>query len=250
MFTLAADGVQEYFTYNPVLYEILKMERLKPFRNEGRLRISVKENGVDFKFYAYDLAIACYDGEVTPESFVDEVQALLDQKSIYDLDVDHLDNNVHNNTRGNIVLMDSGLNRKKAAVVTRFTYPFYLNSVYCDEEFRIQLICIAEIAYIENLLRQRGIVCKTEGVIQTGIHFRCNSAEDYVDCLYCLARSCYSWCHVKITPQKHNRTNKEIRYWASDIANSLHAQKILALMPQDEFDIYPYKRTDIDVEKT
>lgn len=137
IFTLALDGVQEHLTYDPVLYEILSMDRLKPFRNNGRLRISVHENGADFKFYIYDLARACYDGRVRTVSFIKDMQSFYDYKNDNDLDIDHLDNNVHNNTAGNIVLMDAAINRKKSAITARFRPPFYLNSVFCDGEFRV-----------------------------------------------------------------------------------------------------------------
>lgn len=238
IFTLMLDGIQEYLTYDPVLYEILKMERLKPFRNEGRLRISVRESGVDFKFYIYDLARACYDSKVKAESFVKDMQEFYDYKSREDLDIDHLDKNVHNNTKGNIALMDSGLNRSKSAITAHFKPPFYLNSVYHNGEYRIQLMNIADNEYIEGLLRGIGFDCKIDGRVQTGMHFRCSSAEDYVDCLYYLAETHYSWCQPDTTPKQHHTANKETPCWTSGIRNSLHAQKILSLMDDSEFDVY------------
>lgn len=250
IFTLALDGIKEYLTYHPALYEILRMDRLKPFRNEGRLRISVRENGVDFKFYIYDLARACYDNKVRSESFIKDVQSFLDYKNTNDLDIDHLDNNVHNNTRGNIVLMDAGLNRRKSAITAHFKHPFYLNSVHCDGEFRVQLLNVANNEYIENLLKQLGIYCSIEGTVQAGMHFRCKDAEDYVNCLYYLAESRYSWCLPSTTPKQHHTANKEMQYWASDINNSLHAQEILMRMNCEEFDVFPCRKTDRELEKT
>lgn len=239
IFTLALDGVREYLTYDPVLYEILKMERLKPFRNGGRLRISVHENGTDFKFYIYDLARACYDGWVKVDSFIKNMQAFYDYKNVNDLDIDHLDNNVHNNTRGNIVLMEAVLNRKKSAITARFRPPFYLNSVFCDNEFRIQLTFEADKIFTEDFLRRCGIDRKIDKVIPAAMHFRCTTSEDYVDCLYFLAESSYAWCMPGITPKQHHTANKEIPCWASDIQNSLRAQKILSMMCREEFQVFP-----------
>lgn len=248
IFTLALDGVQEYLTYDPVLYEILKMERLKPFRNDGRLRVSVRENGTDFKFYIYDLARACYDGKIKTESFIKDLQSFYDYKNNEDMDVDHLDSNVHNNTKGNLAVMDSGLNRRKSAITAHFKPPFYLNSAYCNGEFRIQLINIADNEFIENLLKQAGINCKIEGTVPTGMHFRCATAEDYVDCLRYLAESRFSWCQSDATPKKHHTANKEVPCWASDINNSLHAQKVLALMDSSEFETYVQQSHDENME--
>lgn len=228
IFTLALDGVREYLTYDPVLYEILKMERLKPFRNNGRLRISVHENGSDFKFYIYDLARACYDGRVRTGSFIKDMQAFYDYKNDNDLDIDHLDNNVHNNTSGNIVLMDAALNRKKSAITARFRPPFYLNSVYCNDEFRIQFLNLFGNEHIENIL--------------VGIHFSCVTADDYVECLYFLAESSYAWCLPGMTPKQHHTANKELECWASNIHHSLHAQKILTMMMREEFQKFPCQK--------
>lgn len=244
IFTLALDGVQEHLTYDPVLYEILSMDRLKPFRNNGRLRISVHENGADFKFYIYDLARACYDGRVRTGSFIKDMQSFYDYKNDNDLDIDHLDNNVHNNTCGNIVLMDAALNRKKSAITARFRPPFYLNSVYCNDEFRIQFLNIPDNKYIENILRAVGLNMKAGGQLQLGIHFRCTTAEDYVECLYFLAESSYAWCLPGITPKQHHTANKDLECWASTINNSLHAQKILSKMMQEEFQLFPCRKED------
>lgn len=248
VFTLALDGIREYLTYDPVLYEILRMDRLKPFRNNGRLRISVHEGGVDFKFYIYDLARACYDGRVKVDSFIRDMQTFYDYKNDNDLDIDHLDNNVHNNTKGNIVLMDAAINRKKSAITARFRPPFYLNSVFYDDEFRIQLTFEADKSFTEDFLRRLGIDRKIDKVVPMAMHFRCTTAEDYVDCLYFLAESSYAWCMPGVTPKQHHTANKEVSYWASNINNSLHAQKILALMDNSEFDTYVLQRRDENME--
>ena len=97
---------------------------------------------------------------------------------------------------------------------------------------------IADNEYIEGLLRGIGFDCKIDGRVQTGMHFRCSSAEDYVDCLYYLAETHYSWCQPDTTPKQHHTANKETPCWTSGIRNSLHAQKILSLMDDSEFDVY------------
>lgn len=248
VFILALDGIREYLTYDPVLYEILRMDRLKPFRNNGRLRISVHEDGVDFKFYIYDLARACYDGRVKVDSFIRDMQTFYDYKNDNDLDIDHLDNNVHNNTKGNIVLMENGLNRSKGAITAHFKPPFYLNSVYCAGEFRIQLTFEADKIFTEKLLRCWGIDRKIDKVVPAAMHFRCTTAEDYVNCLYFLAKNTYAWCLSGTTPKQHHTANKDVSCWASNINNSLHAQKILTLMDSSEFDTYVQQRHDENME--
>ena len=171
------------------------------------------------------------------------MQSFYDYKNDNDLDIDHLDNNVHNNTSGNIVLMDAALNRKKSAITTRFRPPFYLNSVYYNDEFRIQFLNVPENEWVNSILKAFGLNVKIEGQLQLGIHFRCTTPEDYVECLYFLAESSYVWCLPGITPKQHHTANKELECWASTINNSLRAQKILSMMKREEFQLFSCRKS-------
>ena len=92
IYTLKLDGVQDYLTYNETLLKILCMDRLKPFRDGERLRIKVRRNGSDQNMYLYDLAIACYQGMVKVETFLEDMQRYFKLKRRMKLSVDHADN--------------------------------------------------------------------------------------------------------------------------------------------------------------
>ena len=73
IYRLKIDGVADYLTYNDTLYEILKLNRVIPFRNNGRLQFDVWQNNTRIKFYMYDLAFACYQGLISFDNFLEEI---------------------------------------------------------------------------------------------------------------------------------------------------------------------------------
>ncbi len=139
-YKLKLDGVEDYLTYNPTLLSILKMDRLKPFRDEGRLRFKIRKNGTDINYYLYDLAFACYSGGVNCNSFIGDMQRYYANKSCQGLSIDHADNNIHNNTILNLSLMPKVENFRKSDIVAKVKQPIYLNSAYCNGQYRIQML--------------------------------------------------------------------------------------------------------------
>lgn len=237
-FTVLRDGVTDYADYDDTLYQILTMNRLRPFRNNGRLKFNVRADGIDHTFYFYDLAMACYRGMVNVDTYLDNMQQYYDLKSSNDCDIDHADNNIHNNTRLNISLMDHGLNRAKNTIVSKFKPPYYLNSVYCNGEYRVQLAFEVEQPYLQELLIRAGVSLAAQSKGSAVMRFLCMDAESYVSCLKELLNSTFSWCNPGQTPRQYSHENKEISYWAGNIVKSLHAQKTLANMDKNMFQIF------------
>lgn len=250
VFTVFRDGVKDYADYDDTLYKILTLNRARPFRNNGRLKFNVRANGAEHTFYLYDLAMACYRGMVSPDTFLEDMQRYYDFKSSNGLSVDHADSNIHNNTRLNISLMDKGLNGGKNAIAARFKPPYYLNSAYCDGEYRVQLEFEVEQPYLQEQLMRAGVSFAARSKGLAVMRFLCMDAESYVECLKMLVDSTYGWCNPEQTPRQHFKENEDVPYWAGDITNSFHAQRMLAAMDRAEFQVFPHdggadKRDDV-----
>ena len=80
IYQLKIDGIADYLSYDETLYEILKLNKVLPFRDDGRLRFDVWKNNTRIKFYMYDLAFACYHGLIRVENFIEDLQAYYDNK--------------------------------------------------------------------------------------------------------------------------------------------------------------------------
>lgn len=240
VFTVLRDGVKDYADYDDTLYKILTLNRLRPYRNNGRLKFNVRAGGVDHQFYLYDLAIACYQGMVNLDSYLEDMQKYYDYKSSSGLSVDHADSNIHNNTRLNISLMEKGLNGGKNATVSRFKPPYYLNSAYCSGEYRVQLEFEVEQPYLQQELIRAGVSLSVKSRGLAVMRFICKDAEGYVSCLKMLTDSTYGWCNPEQTPRQHGNENKDVPYWAGNITNSFRAQKMLATMDRAEFQAFPF----------
>lgn len=238
-FTVLRDDVKDYADYDDTLYKILTMNQLRPFRHNGRLKFNVRADGIDHTFYFYDLAMACYRGMVNQDTFLEDLQRYYDYKSSNGLSIDHADSNIHNNTKLNISPMDKGLNGGKNAIVSRFKPPYYLNSVYCDGEYRVQLEFEVVQPYLQQELIRAGVslAARSNGLVV--MRFICKDAEDFVPCLKMLADSTFGWCNPEQTPRQHSNENKDVPYWAGDITNSFHAQKTLASMDRNMFQAFP-----------
>lgn len=239
VFTVLRDGVKDYADYDDTLYKILTMNQLRPFQHNGRLKFNVCADRVDHTFYLYDLAMACYQGIVTPETFLEDLRRYYDYKSSNGLSIDHADNNIHNNTRLNISLMDKGLNGGKSTLAARFKPPYYLNSAYCDGEYRVQLEFEVEQPYLQAELIRAGVNIAARSNGFAVMRFLCKDAESYVSCLRTMLNSTFGWCNPEQTPRQHSNENKEAPYWAGDPTNSFRAQKMLAVMDRNMFQAFP-----------
>ena len=76
-YTIFRDMVTDYADYNETLYELLTQERFRPFRSCGRLKFNVRVDGVEHTFSFADLAMACYQDKVRPETFLEDISGTL-----------------------------------------------------------------------------------------------------------------------------------------------------------------------------
>ena len=107
-------GVSDYLTYNELLRTILDQRGVSPFLDEGRIRLQVQSNKRHDKFHIHTLAYACYYGWIKSlETWERDLQSFHDYRNTHNLQIDHADNNPHNNTIYNLSLMDGTLNKKE-----------------------------------------------------------------------------------------------------------------------------------------
>ena len=174
---------------------------------------------------------------VNPESFITDMQAYFEYKSLNNLSIDHADNNILNNTDYNLLLMERQLNCKKGSCVARIKEPIYLNSAYVDGKYRIQMISLSKHDVLYGIFERFGLssVVRSDGI--AGLHFLCESAEDYCDCLNMIVNSRFEWVEPLKDESGHWNKNDN-KSWSSNIFNSLHAQKFLSLMKESEFNLY------------
>lgn len=249
VFTVLRDGVKDYVDYDDTLYKILTLNKLRPYRHNGRLKFNVSASRIDHTFYLYDLAMACYRGMVKQDTFLEDLQRYYDYKSSNGLSIDHADSNIHNNTRLNISFMDRSLNAGKSAIAARFKPPYYLNSAYCGGEYRVQLEFEVSQSYIQEQLIQAGTSFAAQSNGIAVMRFVCTDADSYVACLKKLIDTAYGWCNPEQTPRQHNNKNKAVSYWAGDIANSFRAQRMLAAMDRNMFQPFSLQTEKMVQEK-
>ncbi len=244
IYTRKCDGVADYVTYNETIYQILTMNRLRPFRNNGRLKFNIRANGEDSTYYLYDLVLAIERGFVTGiDDLLPGMQRYYDDKGMNAYDVDHVDNNIHNNTILNVSLMRDGVNKSKSTLVAKFKPPYILNAVYCGGEYRIQLktdISKQTISRIEKAIRDIGlpIHINRKTAADSQMLFICPTGEDFRDCLKMLVDTHYGWSNIERTPRQYHKVNENTPYWAGDIRNSLKAQRELNMMERTKFMTY------------
>ncbi len=160
IYTLKLDGVKDYLTYNETLLTILKMDKLKPYRDNGRLKFKVWHNGADVNIALHDLAFACYSERVHSKTFISDMQKYHEYKAFNNLSIDHADNNVRNNTKYNLSLMDKTLNSTKGTIIARVKMPAYLNVSFCNDKYRVQLLWAVSADDINNSIAMQTIVRK------------------------------------------------------------------------------------------
>lgn len=238
IYTLTLDGVKDYLSYNEDLLEILKLCKLIPFRDEGRLRFKINESGTSVNLYLYDLALGCYQGMIKSDTLIEDIAEYYKFKSLNSLSVDHIDNNVCNNTAYNLSLMDKGLNMSKGALISKVKMPVYLNSAYVDNKYRVQITFDTGYSnIIQNILDR--FIPNTVKADRAYIimNFICNDAENYVSCLKWLVNNKYEWS-LPLKNSKGNWVKNDNPCWCSDINNSLHAQRVLAQMDERDFQLF------------
>ena len=230
IYRLKIDGIDDYATYNDTLYKILKLNRVIPFRNNGRLQFDVWKNNSRVKFYMHDLAFACYRGLINVDSFIEDIQRYYDYKAKYNLSIDHADNNPHNNTLYNLSFMERGLNTAKGSIVAKVKEPVYLNSAYCNGKYRIQMLFVGEAvdSFSDKFLNYTGG--------RLGMHFICDTPDNYVKCLKWLTETKFEWAEPLKDSKGWIRNNNEC--WCLNIDNSTHAQKMLSLLPESLFQAF------------
>lgn len=184
VYTLKNDNVSDYMTYNQTLYDILSLDRLKPFRDEGRLRLRVYCGGKDEDIYLYDLAIACCLGRVNVDTFLDDLRRFKAWKRKRGYTVDHADGNLQNNTALNLSLMPGAQNRIKSDLASRVEKPSLLVSCYDGSEYRIRAeFKLSDSSALVGLINTQRRVIVNEPTAWAVLNFVCATPEDYVACL-------------------------------------------------------------------
>lgn len=236
MYTLKCDGMTDYLSFDETLLSILKLDRLKPFRDNERLRFKIRENGIDINMYLYDIAFACYSKQVKKDTFIYDMQKYLENKSFNGLTIDHIDNNVRNNTRYNLSLMESTINQNKNSIVARVKVPTYLNAVYHDNKYRVRMAWKVPASRINNIFGKffGGFTTDTTSLVT--MHFICENAESFVNCLKFVTTSKYEWALP--LKQKGKWVNNDNLCWSKNINNSIKTQELLVNMREDEFQLY------------
>lgn len=250
LYTLVNDGITDILSYDENLFNILQLDALQPFRNEGRIEFGFSNrlySGGE-KFYIYDLALGCYQGRIREETFVEDLFGQREYKNRFKLSVDHADSNQRNNTRFNLSLMPDACNNTKRDITRRVRLPAKLLTCYFDGEYRIMFQGFGDGSQrffddISSILEQAGL-CKNlerQPVVST-IMCICKTPCDYVDQLNRFVDSCmlYSDGSVIENPLRirHGWVTKMDQPGAyDDPFDSILSQVELALWDRSEFDI-------------
>lgn len=239
VYTLKNDNVSDYMTYNQTLYDILSLDRLKPFRDEGRLRLRVYCGGKDEDIYLYDLAIACYLGRVNVDTFVDDIRRFKAWKRKRGYTVDHADGNLQNNTALNLSLMSGAQNRVKSDLASRVEKPSLLVSCYDGNEYRIRAeFKVSDRSALAGLINaQRPVVVDAPDAWAV-VNFVCSTPEDYVACLRRLVTTRFIAGDATLVEPMQG-----INGWSStgqgsfldDAVISIRAQELLSGLPINQF---------------
>ena len=236
IYTLNLDGIKDYLTYDKQLLNILMLDSLKPFRDDGRLRIKIRNNKTDINMYLYDLAYACYSGAVKADSFINDIQKYYEYKSFNNLSIDHADNNIYNNTKYNLSMMCRTINAVKSDIIARVKMPAYLNTAYYDNKYRVQVLWAIS---AKNINDSVGGFCGQQLAETAGVcamHLICDTAEKYVNCLQYITSLNCEWAKPLKDGREWVKNNNSC--WCADINNSMHAQAVLSKMSETDFQVY------------
>ena len=246
IYTLKHDGIEDYLTYNKVLLDILQMDKLKPFRDEGRLRFNIRTNTSSTNIYLYDLAYACYTNQIRSDYFMEDIQAYYERKSFGCSSIDHADNNIRNNTALNLSMMSKTLNTAKGDIIATVKKPLRLNSIFVNDEYRVQLLFELDhnAAPLHNMihaaLTAKDIACNSMCSGYAALNFICKSASEYVECLRWLTTTTYDSA-APIRDKKGTWIKNGNECWCANIHNSLQVQTELLSMPTELFNVFSNK---------
>lgn len=170
---MKVDGSVYAATYNNLLWKILHIDSLSAYiseRGELRFKYGTEETG-RVECGLSEIAYACYDGRITGvDTFFKELKEFREDKNNHNLTVDHLDNNLYNNTVYNLSLMDRVLNSCiKQHITARFVNGYALGCAYVNGKYR---------AVYERTIKINGL---GNGVMT--MFSICDTAEKFVDLL-------------------------------------------------------------------
>lgn len=244
-YTIKASGTKDYFSYDEILYRVLCSNILKPYRGkDGRSRVKVYNNGRDANFLLYDVAMACYMGVVSEDTFLEDMFTYRRYKLDSDLVVDHADDNKNNNTRYNISLMTRDANNRKKGIVSRFRRPFIVVPCYVDGIYRVRFQVTTHmdvlIAVVNRLLFQNEKGCilgSPESTARQNLY--CDNEHDFLALLDHIADRNIQCGGIEVVQrQRTDRGWRKINEscFLDDVLASIQAQECLAKEPLHVFD--------------
>ena len=235
VYTLNKDCKADYLTYNETLLEILKLDRLKPYRKQGRLAFKVNCSGKDITFFLSVLAYGCYHNKIKAETFIEDIQAFAEYKKVLSLDIDHADDNKANNTILNLSLMDSTLNRVKATTISRTKAPNGINAIYYRGKYRVEITAKIKAETMQEILNRYTNIPKFDiGVSSySSTTFICDTPDEFINCLRYITDTECEW--VEPIKKLGKWVKNDGVCWCENINFSLLAQKTLLLMPESRF---------------
>lgn len=239
------DGQLDVLTYNEELHRLLIDKRLSPFRDaDGRLRFTLYLDGLPYhKYRIHDLAFASYHGLVHYGSFVEDMQKYLNGK--VGLAIDHADSNAHNNTKNNLSLMESEMNRAKGVITARVKLPNGIVTAFVDGKYRVEYVTAVTTGYapsLNELMVRIGLPCRipTIGRNKAIERYICNTPEDFVNCLKWTIMTSREWTDT-IKPQGGTYINKDNPCYSDCIDEAIREQERVAALPVEAFQLWETK---------
>lgn len=188
---------------------------------------------------------ACYHGHVkSVDNFLAEFITFKDYMQSQGLVVDHLNDDVHNNSVYNLSLLDEELNTSKGSTVSRFKYPSKLLCAYVAGQYRIKFVQKAS-SNIETGLSALGIR-NIEGCITVTMHIVCNDAQSFVECIKELSNIPTNF----MEPARNSRgkwLNQTAPDWTRKVSKAIEEQRRLAELPADVFDTYKQPMKELHI---
>lgn len=236
IYTLNKDCKSDYLTYNETLLEILKLDKLKPYRHKKeRLAFKVNCGGRDITFFLSVLAYGCYHNKIKAETFIEDIQAFAEYKNALSLDIDHADDNKNNNTILNLSLMSSTLNRVKATTISRTKAPNGINTIYYRGKYRIEATAEIKAETMQEIFNRFSNIPKFDIDVSSysSTTFICDTPDEFINCLKHITDAKCEW--VEPIKKLGKWVKNDGVCWCENINFSLLAQKTLSLMPESRF---------------
>lgn len=237
-----AEAVDEYMTYHPELQNILMLDCLKPYRNNGYLKFKVYDGESETVFTIYDLALGCYTGRIHYQTYLSDLQAFLAEKNAYDLVIDHADSNFYNHTVYNLSLMARQENSQKGGIVAQFKVPARVSVAYVDAKYRVFVgNTMADLSRLQAMVNSIigalfGRCIRFESVCDTRQLFICEDANSLIRCLRFIAEHTVEGCEIVRLDRGTPKQDGEC--WYMDIHKSIAEQERLAAMNPECFDAF------------